>query len=532
MSFVKLPPRKTTAHRKTKELRNLVVILGDQLDSDSAAFDGFDPALDCIWMAEAVEEASHVWCHKMRLVFFFSAMRHFRDSLLGRSWRVEYRELSATPENGTPESLQALLAEDLARLKPREVHVVQPGDARVQRQLAAAAASAEVPLKIIEDRHFFVPLHEAQEMAISGRGYLLEGFYRRMRRKLDVLMDEECNPIGGQWNFDANNREAFPRTGPGEIKPRTSFRPDRLTREVMAMVEARFAGHPGALERWDVPVDRKGALKWLQEFICDHLPAFGRWQDAMWVGEPFLHHARLSALLNVKLLNPREVVGAALEAHKRGRASLADVEGFVRQIIGWREYVRAIYWKEMPGYAQRNYLEATGEVPRFFWDGKTAMECVRDAMQSVINYGYAHHIQRLMVLGLYAQLAGVHPYKFHEWHMAMYLDAVDWVSLPNTIGMSQYGDGGIMATKPYCATGNYISRMSNACKTCRFDPTKGTGPRACPFTSMYWNFLARHKAKFARNARMAFQMRNLERKSVGEIIALRKAAEDHLASVS
>jgi deoxyribodipyrimidine photolyase-related protein len=528
---MKSPPRKSAAHRKSLKVRHLVLVLGDQLDADSAAFEGFDPALDRIWMAEAVEEASHVWCNKMRLVFFFSAMRHFRDSLLGRGWGVEYRELTATPEKGTPESLGALLAEDLARLNPREVRVVQPGDERVQRQLIAAAASAGWPLKIIEDRHFFVPLHEAQEMAISGRGYLLEGFYRRMRRKLDVLMDEEGHPLGGQWNFDAQNREAFPSTGPGEIKPRTALRPDELTREVMAMVEARFAAHPGTLEHWDVPVDRKGALKWLEEFIRDHLPTFGRWQDAMWTGQPFLHHARLSALLNVKLISPKEVVSAALVAHRRGKAAIADVEGFVRQILGWREYVRAIYWKEMPGYAQKNYFEATADVPKFFWDGNTNMECVRDAMESVIRHGYAHHIQRLMVLGLYAQLSGVHPYKFHEWHMAMYLDAVDWVSLPNTLGMSQYGDGGIMATKPYCATGNYISRMSNACKQCRFDPTKGTGPRACPFTSMYWNFLVRNKSKFARNARMAFQLKNLERKSAGEIIALRKAAEEHLASV-
>ncbi len=507
------------------------MILGDQLDADSAIFESFDPSLDRIWMAEAVEEATHVWCHKMRLAFFFSAMRHFRESLIQRGWPVDYRELSAEPEEGTPPSLGALLHRDLARLNPREVHVVQPGDQRVQQQLAAAATLAQVPLRVIEDRHFFVPLQEGQQMARAGRSYLLETFYRRMRQKLGVLVNEDGRPVGGQWNFDAKNREAFPPTGPGEIKQRTRFRPDQLTRQVIEMVEARFVKHPGTLQHWDMPVDRKGALLWLKEFIRDHLPTFGRWQDAMWTGEPFLHHARLSALLNVKLLSPREVVDAALAAYACGLAPLADVEGFVRQVLGWREYVRAIYWKEMPAYAQKNDLEATGPVPKFFWDGNTPMECVRDAMKSVIDHGYAHHIQRLMVLGLYAQLAGVHPYKFHEWHMAMYLDAIDWVSLPNTLGMSQYADGGIMATKPYCATGNYISRMSNACRTCRFDPTKGTGPNACPFTSMYWNFLAKHKTKFARNARMAFQMKNLERKTTGEIMALRKAAEDHLAAV-
>jgi len=303
------------------------------------------------------------------------------------------------------------------------------------------------------------------------------------------------------------------------------FAPDAVTREVIALVNTRYAAHPGDLRDFSLPVTPTQAHAALQDFLQHRLPRFGEHQDAMWSSEPFLFHSRLSVPLNLKLLDPREAIAGAVDAYRAGHAPLASVEGFVRQILGWREFVRGIYWTRMPDYAGLNALGATGELPSFFWDGRTDMECVRQAMRNVLDHAYAHHIQRLMVLGLYALLAGVHPYRFHEWHMAMYADAVDWVSLPNTLGMSQHGDGGIVGTKPYCASGAYIKRMSNHCASCRFKPDRATGPEACPFTTLYWDFLDRHRARFAANGRMDFQMKNLARKAERDLVEIRKAAE-------
>jgi len=477
-------------------LRHLVVVLGDQLDKRSAAFDGFDPDRDAVWMAESEEEATHVRCHKLRLAFFFSAMRHFRDSV--KSAPIIYHELRE-------EGLGEILAEDVRKRKPEKVIVLEPGDHRVKTMLEDAVSPA-----FRADDHFYTD--DFEEWAAGRKELRLEDFYRRARKKHGVLFDGA--PEGGSWNFDKENRESFGKDGPPEVKAPRSFRPDATTKEVCRMVEERFGDHPGTLEHFDLPVTRKQALAALRDFVEHRLPLFGRYQDAMWEGRPILFHARISAALNVHLLNPRECVGKAVEAYRAGDAPIASVEGFVRQILGWREFVRGVYRHEMPSYAERNALRCPDDldVPSFYWDGDTDMACVRDAMRSVLRHGYAHHIQRLMVLGLFAQLLGVHPLRFHEWHMAMYCDAIDWVSLPNTLGMSQYGDGGIVGSKPYCASGKYIDRMGNHCKTCRYDPGKATGDEACPFTTLYWDFLDRHGKSFSGNARMGFQMRNLERR--------------------
>ncbi len=526
--------RKASAEKTSKPLgagtvRNLIVVLGDQLDLESRALSGGDPEKDLVLMSEVEEEIERVPSHKLRIAFFLSAMRHFRDVLIARGWRVKYRALSTDREKpGGPKSLADALETTVREVRPASVILVEPGDYRIKVALTEVGTRCGVPVEFLDDSHFLATVEEVGKWSKSGRGFLLETFYRAMRRRMNVLVDENGNPQGGVWNFDSDNRAAFGREGPRDLKSRTSFAADTVTQEVLTLVEKRYPNHPGTIKQWTLPVEREGALVWLEEFVRDDLPRFGKWQDAMWTGEGFLYHSRLSVFLNVKLLNPREVISAAIGALERGDVSLGDVEGFVRQILGWREYMRGIYWREMPGYADLNYFEATDEPPPFFWNGETDMACLKDAIGSVVRHAYAHHIQRLMVIGLYSQLAGIHPYQFHEWHMAMYLDAVDWVSLPNTLGMSQYGDGGIVATKPYCASGNYINRMSNSCKTCRFDPTKSTGQRACPFTSLYWRFLWKHRPKLIRNGRMSFQMRNLERKSSGEIIAIRKAAEDHL----
>ena len=376
-----------------------------------------------------------------------------------------------------------------------------------------------------EDRHFFTTVADFSAHAKGRKTLRLEYFYRELRQRFDILMDQG-KPVGGQWNFDADNRESFGPQGPGAVPPRACFEPDAITQEVIALVQQRFAHHPGSLESFAWPLTRAQALESLHLFIRDRLPLFGRYEDALWPGEPWLYHSHLSAALNLKLLNAREVVAAAESAYRAGHAPLQSAEGFIRQILGWREYVRGIYWTHMPSYIERNALDAQQNLPAWFWTGDTDMACLKDAISPTLKHGYAHHIQRLMVTGLYALLLGVHPKQVHEWYLAVYVDAVEWVELPNTLGMSQYGDGGLMASKPYVATGKYIQRMGGPCGSCRYNPALREGDQACPFTTLYWDFLIRHEPLLAQNARMALQVKNVARMSPAQRQAVLLRAQD------
>jgi len=506
--------------------RHLILVLGDQLDPDAAAFEAFDAARDAVWMAEVEEETTHVPCHKLRIAVFFSAMRHFRDELRGQDIEVHYTEMPRQPSKDRGADFAALLAKDVRKLRPEKLVITRPGDHRVMVSLEEVAAELGVELEMREDTHFYATPAEFADWAKGRKQLVQESFYRTLRRKHGILMREDGEPEGERWNFDEDNRKTFGREGPGRVRRPRRFEPDALTEDVLALVEARFGDHPGSLLHFDLPVTRRDARTFLRDFVRHRLADFGPYEDAMWTGEPFLYHSRLSVALNLKLLDPRECVAAALTAYEEGDAPLNSVEGFVRQIVGWREFVRGIYWKFMPGYLEKNSLACKDrDVPSFFWDGRTEMRCVQEGMQSVLEHGYAHHIVRLMVLGLFAQLLGVHPRRFHDWHMALYLDAIDWVSLPNTLGMSQYGDGGIMATKPYCASGAYVNRMSNSCGDCRYDPKKAVGDDACPFTTLYWDFLARHRKRLDGNGRMAMQLRNLDRKDAKDLKAIRRQAK-------
>jgi deoxyribodipyrimidine photolyase-related protein len=352
----------------------------------------------------------------------------------------------------------------------------------------------------------------------------MEYFYREMRRRFGVLLDARGEPEGGRWNLDHENRESFGAEGPGPVPEPRAFPPDATTRAVLELVARRFATHPGELAAFDWPVTPAQAEEALADFVAHRLEGFGRHQDAMWTGRPWLRHARISVALNLKLLDPRAAVAAAERAYREGRAGVADAEGFIRQILGWREYVRGVYWQHMPDYLERNSLGAREPLPAFFWTGRTGMACLREVVGQTLRLGYAHHIQRLMVTGLYALLLGVDPRRVHEWYLAVYVDAVEWVELPNTLGMSQYADGGAMASKPYIATGKYLRRMSNYCAGCRFDPEAASGPRACPFTTLYWDFLDRHRTRFAGHPRLALQVKNLARLAPAELAALRERA--------
>ena len=501
-------------------VRTLVIVLGDQLDLDAAAFDGFDSAEDAVWMAEVAEESTHVLSSKQRTVMFLAAMRHFALALRQAGRPLHYTRLDTAGNCGT---LGAQLLANLAALRPQQLLMTAPGDWRVLQAVKAAAAAAGLPLELREDRHFYGSVRDFAAHAKGRKAVRMEYFYREQRQRHGVLM-AVGKPIGGQWNFDADNREAFGASGPGAVPARHTVPPDAVTQEVIDWVKVHFAHHPGSVGRFAWPVTRAQALQSLQRFVDERLPLFGRYQDALWPGQPWLYHAHLSAALNLKLLNPREVVAAAEAAFHAGQAPLSSVEGFIRQILGWREYVRGIYWTQMPAYADRNELDAQHDLPAWYWTGDTDMACLRDTITQTLEQGYAHHIQRLMVTGLYALLMGVQPRQVHAWYLAVYVDAVEWVELPNTLGMSQYADGGLMASKPYVATGKYIQRMGPHCKGCRYDPGERSGDRACPFTTLYWDFLMRHEERLARNPRMALQVKNVARLSAAQKLAVQDRA--------
>ena len=491
-------------------VRHLILVLGDQLDLEAAAFDGFDAAQDAVWMAESHEESTHVWSSKQRIALFLSAMRHFAQALSDAGRPLHYHRLDDTDAAADLKSLGAKLQADLKTLAPKRVVMTAPGDWRVFQQLKVAVEAAGLKLEVCEDRHFFTTISDFAAHADGRKSLRLEYFYRELRQRYNILMDDD-KPAGGQWNFDADNREAFGPHGPGPVPARATFEPDALTREVIKLVNTRFSNHPGTLDSFAWPVTRPQALQALQRFVNERLPLFGRYEDALWPGEPWLYHSHLSSAMNLKLLSAREVVQAVETAYRVGDVPLQSAEGFIRQILGWREYVRGIYWTQMPSYVERNALSAQEELPTWFWTGHTDMDCLRDAITQTLEHGYAHHIQRLMVTGLYALLLGVRPQQVHAWYLSVYVDAVEWVELPNTLGMSQYGDGGLMASKPYVATGKYIQRMGGPCKGCRYEPALREGERACPYTTLYWDFLMRHEKLLAKNARMALQVKNLAR---------------------
>ena len=513
------PAQPSPSGRDAGRPRRLRLVLGDQLSRGLSALADMDPARDLIWMCEAAEEATHVPSHKARTVLFLSAMRHFRDELAAEGLPVHYRAL----EREADTRLADALAVDLRALSPNAVVMTEAGDHRVETGLRSACVGAGVLVEVRADDRFLCPTPAFERWAM-GRGSLrLEHFYRHMRRKTGVLM-ADGEPRGGRWNFDQDNRKGFGRQGPGLVPPPLAFAPDALTREVMALVERRFPQAPGGLARFDWPVTRAQALAALDDFIRHRLPAFGPWQDAMWTGEPYLWHARLSAAMNLGLLLPQEVNDAALTALEDGSAPIASVEGFVRQILGWRELVRGLYRREMPGYLDRNALEAHQPLPRFYWTGESGCTCLRAVIGQILDYGYAHHIQRLMVTGLFALLLGVEPREVHHWYLAMFVDAVEWVEAPNTLGMSQFADGGLLASKPYVASGRYIERMSDYCRHCRFDPARSEGPEACPFTTLFWDFLDRHRERFANHPRTALMWRNLGRLDPERLVAIRDRA--------
>jgi len=519
--------RFTLERRPRARVETLAVMLGDQLDVTAEPWRSLDPDTDAVLLAEVLEESTVVWSHRQRTALFLSAMRHAAMALDARGIPVRYVRLD-DPHN--THSLVEEIARAVKLLRPRRVVGMEAGEWRLAGLLeeAAGRVSADVGVEVFPDPHFLTPVEEFEAWASGRKAMVMEHFYRHQRTRLGILL-EDGKPVGGTWNYDAENRKAF-KDAPDPPRPYTPD-PDGVTEEVCALVARRLPDAPGRLEAFTWPVTREEARRARDDFVSHRLPRFGAVQDAMWTDEPWLYHSRLSAPLNLKLLDVESCVDGAVRALADGRADLPSVEGFVRQLIGWREFIRGVYWTEGPDYRTRNALGADGDLPGFYWTAETDMACMAQCLGQVVEHAYGHHIQRLMVTGNFALIAGIHPTKVADWYLAMYVDAVDWVTAPNTVGMILHADGGVVGTKPYAASGRYVKRMSNYCAGCRYDPGRripgaAGDPEPCPFTVFYWDFLLRHRTRFGSNRRMTLMLKHLDRIDDDEARLIRTQADE------
>jgi deoxyribodipyrimidine photolyase-related protein len=482
-------------------MTRLIVVLGDQLSHDGAALGAADKARDVVMMAEVRAEASYAAHHKQKLALVFAAMRRFGHELTQAGWQLRYTKLT-DPDNAG--SLPDEIARRAKELGADEALVIAPGEWR----LRAAFEACPIQIRQLPDDRFFCSEGRFADWAKGRKELRMEWFYREMRRETGLLMEGD-KPAGGQWNFDKDNRK--PAQPDLFRTPAPTFRKDALVQEVLEMVEAEFPDNFGTLEGFNWPVSRAQALRALDHFITHNLRDFGPYQDAMLGDDPLLYHALLSAPLNIGLLSPHEVCAAAESAYRAGNVPIQSAEGFVRQILGWREYMRGIYFHEGPDYTARNALDHQRDLPCAYWSGETDMACLAATVAQTRDLAYAHHIQRLMVAGNFALLAGVDPAQVQDWFLAVYIDAFEWVEAPNTAGMSQFADGGVVASKPYMSSGAYIDKMSDYCAGCAYDVGAKSGQGACPFNSLYWHFIDRHRARFGGNSRMALVYRNWDK---------------------
>ncbi|WP_236672090.1 cryptochrome/photolyase family protein [Croceicoccus sp. YJ47] len=481
----------------------LVPVLGDQLSPGLASLRDCDKGDTVVLLMEVREECTYVKHHKQKIALILSAMRHFAESLRSDGWTVDYIELCDPDNTG---SLTGEIMRAAERHDAHLVRVVEPGEWRLDKAFKGLMGPLPCEMEIVPDDRYLCSIPEFIGWT-QGRGELrMEYFYREMRRNTGLLMEEADGdaapePAGGQWNYDRENR-----AGPDdamEPPPAPKFAPDATTCAVIAMVEQEFPDHFGTTGGFAWPVTADEAEKAVDAFIADRLPLFGKYQDAMVHGEDDLFHSLLSTSINLGLLDPVAVCRRAEAAYDAGDAPLNAVEGFVRQIIGWREYIRGMYWLEMPELAEANALDADRPLPEFYWTGETDMRCIADCVRSTRDNAHAHHIQRLMILGNFALIAGIVPQDVEDWFLVVYADAYEWVELPNVAAMALWADKGRLASKPYAAGGNYINKMSDYCPDCHYSVSKKTGEGACPFNALYWHFMVRNRRLLERNNRVA-----------------------------
>jgi deoxyribodipyrimidine photolyase-related protein len=502
------------------------LVLGDQLSSAIAALRDLDRENDVVLMAEVAEEAVYVRHHKKKIAFLFAAMRAFAQRLRAEGVTVRYVTLD-DPANTGAIGTEVLRA--MQDLEAETFIATEAGEHRLANEMAHWRLRLNRPVDIREDTRFLCSHAQFAAWAEGRKTLRMEHFYRQMRVQTGLLMDG-ADPVGGRWNFDAENRKP---AKPDLFMPRPPhFPPDAETRAVLELVGKRFGDHFGDLEPFWFGVTQAQAEQAADHFIQEALPLFGDYQDAMIAGEPFLYHAVVSQYLNAGLLDAMQLCRQAEAAYHAGQAPLNAVEGFIRQILGWREYVRGIYWREGPDYVHRNALGANRPLPEFYWTGETQMACMAAAIGQTKKHAYAHHIQRLMITGNFALLAGIDPHAVHEWYLAVYADAYEWVEAPNTIGMSQFADGGLLGSKPYAASGAYINRMSNYCGDCAYAVAEKAGSKACPFNYLYWDFLSRSRPMLQNNARLAPMYRVLDKMSPERRAEIAADADAFLAKLS
>ncbi len=506
-------------------MTTLIPILGDQLSHGLASLRGASRANSVVLMMEVAGEATAVRHHQKKIAFLFAAMRHFAGELAADGWTVDYVKLD---DAGNSQSFDGEIVRAAERHKVARIVAVEAGEWRVIAAQQGWSDRVGLPCDVLADDRFLSSRSDFAAWTEGRKRIVMEDFYRQMRRQTGILMDG-ADPAGGRWNFDAENRKTPPRGMTYPALPQ--FAPDAITAQVLDTVAAHFGGHFGDLLPFTMAVTRAQALECLDDFIAHRLAQFGDFQDAMVEGEDSLFHSQLSAAMNAGLLLPREVCDAAEAAFRDGGVPINAAEGFIRQILGWREYVRGIHWIAGPDYTARNHLKATRDLPAFYWTGQTDLRCLGEAINATKRNAQAHHIQRLMVLGNFAMLIGADPVQVHEWYLAVYADAYEWVETPNVIGMSQFADGGLMGSKPYAAGGAYINRMSNHCRKCRYDVKKRTGTGACPFNSLYWDFLARHRETLKGNQRLWRMYDGWDRFDPGEQDAIRAQVAGFLASL-
>ncbi|NND73325.1 MAG: cryptochrome/photolyase family protein [Rhodothermales bacterium] len=506
-------------------MQSLHLILGDQLSPNISSLQDCDASKDVVMLAEVVSEATYVKHHKQKLVLVFSAMRHFADELRDSGYTVHYTTLADDDNTG---SLRGEVERVAKELDTKRIVVTKPSEYRVLKDIDGWEEVLNVEVDMREDTRWLCSIDEFDEWAKGRKSLRMEHFYREMRRKTGWLM-EGLKPAGGKWNYDAQNRKSLPKSI--RIPERKRFEPDSVTQEVIGLVEDRFADHFGDLDSFGWAVTRTDALQVLDDFVENYLTRYGDFQDALKRGNPFLFHSTLSAYINIGLLSPKEACERVLDAYNQGNAPLAAVEGFVRQILGWREFMRGVYWAKMPEYEKSNFFSADGHLPDLYWTADTELVCMQQALESTREHAYAHHIQRLMVTGNFALLAGISPSEIEEWYLAVYIDAYEWVELPNTHGMALFADGGVLSTKPYAASGSYINRMSDYCSTCKFNPRSRTGEDACPFNYLYWNFMIGNEDLLRSNPRMGLTYSNMDRISQDERSEIVQQADEFLSSI-
>jgi deoxyribodipyrimidine photolyase-related protein len=506
--------------------KTLRLILGDQLNQQHSWFSEPDKNITYLIM-EMRQETDYVIHHIQKITAFFAAMRAFKGFLADKGFQVIYYTIN---QEENSQNLGKNITQVLKKGSFDRFEYLLPDEYRLDEQLKKICKDLSVDSSVADTEHFFTERMEVAEFFKGKKQYIMENFYRMMRKKHDVMM-EGSQPTGEKWNFDHENRNKYK----GEVPIPTEYTYNENVSEVVKDIEKSGCKYIGTIdeENFQWPIERSQALQLVRYFAKNLLPYFGTYQDAMHTDEKFLFHSRISFALNSKLVSPKEVIEKVIHYWHENSSDIdiAQVEGFVRQIIGWREFMRGIYWAKMPDYAQLNYFEHSRQLPAFYWTGKTKMSCMSHAIKQSLSEAYAHHIQRLMITGNFALLNMTDPAAVDQWYLGIYIDAIEWVEITNTRGMSQFADGGIVGTKPYISSANYVQKMSNYCSGCYYDPKKKTGDKACPFNSLYWNFYDANREKLKNNQRVAMMYSTWDKKSQKEKTELLEQASYYLDHV-